>query len=62
MISAVFFPCPTNETLLCDAEAAAAQALRDGLKLYSDGTRFALLPKPVKGWLLYAGGHDKCAA
>lgn len=63
MISAIFLPSLENpDMLLCDLQPTALQALRAGLRLYTDGTRWALLSKPLPGWALFTGGHDKCAA
>jgi len=63
MVYAVFLPALNNpEMLLCDLQATALQALRAGLRLYTDGQRWALLSKPLPGWALFVGGHDKCAA
>ena len=63
MISAVFFPSPENpEILMCGLQATALQAMRSGLRLYTNGQRWALLPRPLPGWALFVGGFDKCAA
>lgn len=62
MIEAVFLPPIDGEMLLCDMEALAFEAHRNGLKMYWNGDRFAWLSRPIKGWLLYMGGHTKCAA
>ena len=52
MIAAIFFP-PNPEAQLFDLVEQAMQAKRAGLRLYTDGTRFALLPHPVAGWALW---------
>lgn len=52
MIAAVFFP-PNPEALVFDLVEQASQAKRAGLRLYTDGTRFALLPHPIAGWSLW---------
>lgn len=52
MIAAVFFP-PNPEALVFDLLEQAEQAKRAGLRLYTDGSRFALLPHPVAGWALW---------
>lgn len=62
MISAIFFPRLDGEILFCDAQALAMKALQNGLRLYTDGKRWALLSKPLPGWALFTGGHEKCAA
>lgn len=63
MISAVFFPAlDSPDTLMCDLQATALQAMRSGLRLYTNGQRWALLPRPLPGWALFVGGFDKCAA
>ena len=63
MISAIFLPSLKDpDMLLCDLQATALQAMRAGLRLYTDGTRWALLPRQLPGWMLFVGGYDKCAA
>jgi hypothetical protein len=63
MIRAIFLPRLDNpDMLLCDMQATALQALRAGLRLYTDGQRWAMLPRPLPGWILFVGGYDKCAA
>lgn len=52
MIAAVFFP-PNPEALVFDLLYQAEQAKRAGLRLYTDGSRFALLPHSVAGWALW---------
>lgn len=52
MIAAVFFP-PNPEALVFDLLEQAEQAKRTGLRLYTDGSRFALLPNPLAGWALW---------
>lgn len=52
MIAAIFFPADP-EALLFDLVEQAMQAKRAGLRLYTDGSRFALLPHPVAGWALW---------
>jgi hypothetical protein len=51
-VAAVFFP--------VDAEASAYDLVQEtrsamlaGLRLYTNGRQFALLPKPVNGWALF---------
>lgn len=58
MLQAVFFPA-NPEALVFDMEQTAVQALRAGLKLYTDGLRFALLARPLPGWALFKGS-EKC--
>lgn len=63
MISAIFLPTIDDpEMRFCDLQITAMQAIRAGLRLYTDGTRWALLPKPLPGWMLFIGGLSKCAA
>jgi hypothetical protein len=52
MIAAIFFPADP-EGLLFDLVEQASQARRAGLRLYTNGRRFALLPHPVAGWALW---------
>jgi len=52
MLAAVFFPVDP-EGLVFDLERTARQAMRSGLRLYTDGRRFALLPSPLPGWALF---------
>lgn len=52
MIAAVFFP-PNPEALVFDLLEQAEQAKCAGLRLYTNGSRFALLPHPVAGWALW---------
>lgn len=52
MIAAIFFP-PNPEGLVFDLLEQASQAKRAGLRLYTDGQRFALLPRPIDGWALW---------
>lgn len=52
MIAAVFFPAQPEATVF-DLVEQAQQAKRAGLRLYTNGTRFALLPHPIKGWALW---------
>lgn len=52
MIAAVFFPADP-EALIFDLVEQARQAQRTGLRLYTNGLRFALLPHPVAGWALW---------
>lgn len=59
-VSAVFFPA-NPEALSFDIQAEAVAAVRAGLKLYSNGRQFALLPRPLPGWNVFGGGV-KCAA
>lgn len=54
MIAAVFFPADPA-ALLCDQLEQARQKQRAGLRLYHDGQRFALLPRPLAGWALWFG-------
>lgn len=56
----ILFP-ENPEALTFDLQTEAAAARRAGLKLYSNGKRFALLAKPLPGWFLF-GGINKCAA
>lgn len=52
-VAAVFFPSdPEDRTF--DLVPQAAAAVRAGLRLYTNGKQFALLPKPVNGWALFA--------
>lgn len=60
MISAVFFPIDP-EALVFDLHQQALAAMRAGLKLYTNGQQFALLPRPMKGWVLFKGA-TQCAA
>jgi len=53
MISAVFFPVDP-EARAFDLVQQANAAMLAGLRLYTNGRQFALLPKPVKGWALFA--------
>ena len=52
MIAAIFFPIDP-EAQVFDLVEQASQAKRTGLRLYTDGTRFALLPHPINGWVLW---------
>lgn len=52
MISAIFFP-PNPEALVFDLIEQTRPAQRAGLRLYTDGQRFALLPRPIAGWALW---------
>lgn len=54
MIAAIFFP-PDPEGLVFDLVEQARQAQRSGLRLYTNGHRFALLPRPLAGWALWKG-------
>lgn len=54
MPTAIIFPA-NPEALVYDLAEQAMQGARDGLKLYSNGRQFALLPKPAKGWALWIG-------
>lgn len=56
MLTAIFFPA-NPEALAYDLEAQARAAMGDGMKLYTDGSRFALLRRPIKGWALFGGRH-----
>ncbi len=54
-ISATFLPRLDNpDMLLCDLQATALQAARAGLRLYTNGQRWAMLPRPRPGWMLFA--------
>lgn len=52
MIAAVFFPAQPD-ALVFDLVEQAHQAQRAGLRLYTNGERFALLPRPLAGWVLW---------
>jgi hypothetical protein len=52
-VSAVFFPAEP-ESRVDDLVEQARQAQRPGLRLYTNGRQFALLPKPRSGWALFA--------
>ncbi len=52
MIAAIVFP-PNPEALAYDLEQQAREGLKRGLRLYSNGRQFALLPRPAKGWMLW---------
>lgn len=52
MIAAVFFPIDP-EARVFDQVEQARQAQRAGLRLYTNGQRFALLPHPIAGWALW---------
>lgn len=62
--TAILFP-ENPEALSFDIQAEAAAAASAGLKLYSNGKRFALLPARMierpAGWYPF-GGAIKCAA
>ena len=52
MLAAVFFPVdPEADTF--DLVQQANDAMRAGLRLYTNGRQFALLPKPMNGWALF---------
>lgn len=52
-VAAVFFPAdPEDRTF--DLVPQAAAAVSAGLRLYTNGRQFALLPKPANGWALFA--------
>lgn len=52
MIAAVFFPADPD-ALVFDLVEQANQARRAGLKLYTNGRQFALLPRPFPGWAVW---------
>lgn len=52
MIAAVFFPAQPD-ALVFDLVAQAQQARRAGLKLYTNGRQFALLPRAFPGWAIW---------
>lgn len=53
MISAIFLP-PNPEATVFDLTEQVREALQRGLRLYTNGRQMALLPKPAKGWALFA--------
>lgn len=53
MISAIFLPTDPEATVF-DLTEQAREGIRRGLKLYTNGRQMALLPKPAKGWALFA--------
>jgi hypothetical protein len=52
-VTAVFFPAEP-ESRISDLVEQARKALRPGLRLYTNGRQFALLPQPRAGWALFA--------
>ena len=50
--AAVFFPVDPEQSPF-DLIDAARKGLGEGLRLYTNGRQAALLPKPVKGWVLF---------
>jgi len=56
-ISAVFFPVDAEDCVY-DLIQETRSAMLAGLRLYTNGRQFALLPKPVNGWALF-GDHVK---
>lgn len=50
--AAVFFPVDP-ELRPFDLVEEVRQGLGSGLRLYTNGRQFALLPKPIKGWALF---------
>ena len=52
MISAIFFP-GDPEARVEDLVAEAKARMRNGLRLYTNGQRFALLSRPLAGWALW---------
>lgn len=66
MLAAVFFP-TDPEASVFDLTEQARDGIRRGLRLYTNGRQMALLPKPLKGWALFAvkhnpNGNPPCAA
>lgn len=57
-VSAVFFP-PEPESRVDDLVAQERAALRPGLRLYTNGAQFALLPQATRGWALFAAGRSQ---
>lgn len=53
MPTAIIFP-PNPEGLVFNMVAEAAQGIRQGLRLYTNGRQFALLPRPIPGWVLWS--------
>lgn len=56
MITAIFIPY-TPDMLAHELQVTTKQIATAGLKLYINGSRAALLPRPVKGWVLFAGSE-----
>lgn len=54
MPTAIIFP-EAPEALTYDMEALVRTHARPGLRLYTNGRQFALLPKPARGWALWVG-------
>lgn len=54
MPTAIIFPA-NPEALVYDLAEQARKGAQDGLKLYTNGRQFALLPKPARGWALWGG-------
>lgn len=52
-VTAVFFPAEP-ESCVSDLVEQAREALRPGLRLYTNGRQFALLPQPRRGWAIFA--------
>ncbi len=51
-LSAIFYPIDP-EASVCDLVNETRAGMLAGLRLYTDGKRFALLPRPLNGWALF---------
>lgn len=62
--AAVFFPVDPEQRPF-DLVEQVRQGIGAGLRLYTNGRQFALLPKPLKGWALFSiriAKEPTCAA
>lgn len=54
MIPAAIFLPADPEACAFDLVELAREGLKKGLRLYTNGRQLALLPRPARGWALFA--------